>query len=172
MMNSGKMKACPLFTIALCLLQISNVIAQSKKDIKENKIVSETTYVTIIENGKETTYKDTYTLYDKNGCVAELTEFYKDGTIKKKETNKYNASKDKIEVLIFDGKDKTTEKTTYLYNSNSQKIGEIEYDGSGNIIKQSMIIYNANGFKTEKKTYDANKKLISTKKYFYNSQRY
>ena len=156
-----------LFVIVMLCLTIATVSAQSKKDIRENKIVSETSNITTIENGKEVTYKDSYILYDKNGNIAEETEYNKDGTIKRKETNKYNANKDKTEEVVFDGKDKTTRKTTFYYNANGQKIGEIEYDGSGKIEKQSMIIYNANGFKTEKKTYDANKKLISTKKFTY-----
>lgn len=156
-----------LWVIVLLCLTITTVSAQSKKDIRENKIVSETSNITTIDNGKEVTYKDSYVVYDKNGNVAEETEYNKDGTIKRKETNKYNTNKDKTEEVVFDGKDKTTHKTTFFYNSGGQKIGEIEYDGAGKILKQSMITYNANGFKTEKKTYDANKKLISTKKFTY-----
>jgi hypothetical protein len=164
-MRTKKLLALPLF-----LIVITTVTAQSKKDIRENKIGSETSTITLTENGKEVTYKDTYTVYDKNGNVTEQTEYNKEGTIKRKETNKYNANKDKTEEVVYDGKDNTTRKTTYFYNSNGQKIGEIEYDGSGKIIKQSMITYNADGFKTEKKTYDANKKLISTKKFTYSTK--
>jgi hypothetical protein len=161
-MNFDKLLAFTIFCTT-----ISAVSAQSKKDIRENKIISETSNITAVENGKEVTYKDSYIVYDKNGNVTEETEYNKDGSIKRKETNKYNANKDKTEEMVFDGKDKTTHKTTFFYNSGGQKIGEIEYDGDGKILKQSMIIYNANGFKTEKKTYDANKKLISTKKFTY-----
>jgi hypothetical protein len=156
-----------LLVIVVLCLTITTVSAQSKKDIRENKITSETSNITTIENGKEVTYKDSYIVYDKNGNVTEETEYNKDGTIKRKVTNKYNVNKDKAEEVVFDGKDKTTRKTTFYYNANGQKIGEIEYDGAGKILKQSMITYNANGFKTEKKTYDANKKLISTKKFTY-----
>jgi hypothetical protein len=161
------MKNIRPLSFILFLLVATSIAAQSKKDIRENKIVSETSTITVTESGKESTYKDSYTVYDKIGNVTEQTEYNKDGTIKRKETNKFNANKDKTEEVVFDGKDKTTHKTTFFYNSGGQKIGEIEYDGSGNILKQSMIIYNANGFKTEKKTYDANKKLISTKKFTY-----
>jgi hypothetical protein len=156
-----------LLAFVIICTTITFVSAQSKKDIRENKIVSETSNTTAVENGKEVTYKDSYIVYDKNGNVTEETEYNKDGSIKRKETNKYNANKDKTEEVVFDGKDKTTRKTTFFYNSGGQKIGEIEYDGSGKIVKQSMITYNANGFKTEKKTYDANKKLLSTKKFTY-----
>jgi hypothetical protein len=152
------------------MLVMTNVTAQSKKDIRDNKIVSETSFVTTMENGKETTYKESYTIYDKKGCVTEQTEYTKEGAIKRKETNKYNINKDKTEEVVYDGKDKTTQKTTFLYNANGQKIAEIESDGSGKIMKQSMILYNANGLKTEKKTYDANKKPISSKKYTYSTK--
>jgi hypothetical protein len=161
------MKTYSILSFILFLFVTTLIAAQNKKEIRENKIVSETSTITVIENGKETTYKDSYTVYDKNGNVTEQTDYSKEGGIKRKETNKYNTNKDKTEEVVFDGKDKTTSKTTFFYNSNGQKIGEIEYDGAGKILKQSMITYNANGFKTEKKTYDANKKLISTKKFTY-----
>jgi hypothetical protein len=157
-------------TLAFFCFAITTVMGQGKKEIRDNKIASETSYVTSYENGKEITYKESYTVYDKNGCVTEQTEYNKEGAIKRKETNKYNANKDKIEEVVYDGKDKTTQKTTYFYNSEYQKIGEIEYDGAGIIKKQSLIIYNAKGMKAEKKTYDANKKLISTKKFTYTTK--
>jgi hypothetical protein len=161
------MKTKKLFLLAALCVITTIVSAQSKKDIRENKIVSETSTISITENGKEIIYKDSFTVYDKQGNIIEQTDYNKEGGIKRKETNKYNANKDKTEEVVFDGKDKTTIKTTFFYNSNDQKIGEIEYDGTGKILKQSMITYNANGFKTEKKTYDANKKLISIKKFTY-----
>jgi hypothetical protein len=164
------MKTRNFLTLAFFCFAMTTVMGQGKKEIKDNKIVSETSYITSNENGKEVTYKDSYMVYDKNGCVTEQTDFNKEGGIKRKETNKYNANKDKIEEVVYDGKDKTTQKTTYFYNSEYQKIGEIEYDGSGLIKKQSLITYNRNGMKAEKKTYDANKKLISTKKFIYTTK--
>jgi len=141
--------------------------SQSKKDIRSNKITSETAYITINENGKDITYKDSYTAYDKDGNTIEQIDYFKEGSIKRKELNKFNSHKDKIEEAIFDAKDKSFRKTTFIYNTNNQKVGEIEFDASGKILKQSVYTYNSKGFKVDKKTYDANKKLLSTKKYNY-----
>jgi hypothetical protein len=163
----NKIKLFPILGFMLVSLFVS---AQSKKDIRENKILSETTYTTSYENGKEVSYKDTYTVYDKNGNVIEETEYTKTGDIKRKETNKYNANNDKTEEVVFDGKDKTTTKTVFYYNALGQKIGEISYDSSGKIHHQISYSYNSNGFKTEKKTYDAGKKLLSVKKYTYTNR--
>ncbi|MDD5571342.1 MAG: hypothetical protein PHD97_09350 [Bacteroidales bacterium] len=164
------MRIKAIFTIIVLVMSMCHVLAQGKKDIKTYKVSSETSYITVNENGKEVTYKDSYTAYDKDGKVTEQTEFYKDGTIKRKETNKYDSQKNKIEEVIYDGKDKTTTKTTYTYNANKDRIGEIEYDNKGNILKQSVIVYNSKGFKTEKKTYNAGKQLIAIKKYTYTNR--
>ncbi len=144
-----------------------NTSAQSKKDIKNNKIASETSMITTSEDGKEVTYKDSYTVYDKNGCVTEQLDYAKDGTVKRKEINKYNSKKDKLEETIWNYKDKTYKKTSYAYDLNGLRVGEIEYDENGKTVKQCLIFYNSKGFKTEKRTYDGNKKLISTKKFNY-----
>ena len=164
------MRTGNILTLVLFCFAVSTAVGQGKKDIRDNRIATETSYVTSTENGKEITYKDSYTVYDKNGCVVEQIDYNKEGAIKRKETNKYNANKDKIEEVVYDAKDKTTQKTTYFYNSQYQKIGEIEYDGAGQIKKQILTTYNPNGMKAEKKTYDANKKLISTKKFTYTTK--
>lgn len=156
-----------LFFFLIFMLTISSLSAQSKKDIRNNKVGSETTFVTVIENGKEITFKDSYTVYDKNGNVSEQTEFNRDGSIKNKETNKYDVNKNKIESTEYNDKDKTNIKTTFVYDKNDQKILETEYDTKGKIIRQSAYIYNNKGFKTEKRTVDGNKKLILIKKYNY-----
>ncbi len=156
-----------IFSILLFLSFSFGAFSQSKKDIRNNKIVSETAVITITESGKEISYKDSYTLYDKNGNVIEQTEYNRDGSIKNKETNKFDANKNKIETTEYNEKDKTTTKTTFVYDKNDNKILETEYDNKGKIIKQSAYIYNNKGFKTEKRTVDGNKKLIAIKKHTY-----
>ena len=145
------------------------LFSQSKKDIRNNKIVSETSNVTIFENGKEVTYKDSFTTYDKNGNVIERIEFYKDGKIKHKETSKYSSNKNKIEIIEYDDKDKITIKTTFVYDNNDNKILETEYQ-NGKLVKQTAYVYNNKGFKTERRVVDENKKLINIKKYIYSTK--
>lgn len=153
--------------IIVIILFVSSISAQSKKDIRNYKIASETATITVTENGKENTYKDSYTVYDKNGSIIEQTEFNKDGSVKNKESNKFDTNKNKIETIEYNDKDKTISKTTFLYDKNDRKVLEIEYDSKGKIVKQSAYLYNNKGFKTEKRTVDGNKKLVAVKKYIY-----
>lgn len=164
-----KIKIVIIFAITLFTNFYS--YSQSKKDLKTNKVASETCYVTITENGKDITYKDSYTVYDKEGRVTEQTEFYKDGTVKHKEVNKYDSQKNKIEESVYDAKTdakgSTFKKTSYVFNTNNDKVGETEYDANGKILKQSVITYDNKGLKIQKQTYSADKKLLSAKKYVY-----
>ncbi|MEI6696666.1 MAG: hypothetical protein WCO13_11415 [Bacteroidota bacterium] len=152
----------PMF-ILLCIY--SSVFAQSKKEIRENKIKTETIFNTKTTDDKEV--KDTYTVYDNNGNVIEKTDYNKDGVIKTTEKHIFSANKNKIEETLYDAIGKLISKTSFVYNSSDEKIGEIDYDGNGNILKQSYTTYDARGFKIEKKIFDGNKKLISVKKYVY-----
>jgi predicted mannosyl-3-phosphoglycerate phosphatase (HAD superfamily) len=165
------MKSISFYTLlSLIILFTVSVSAQSKKDIRNNKIVSELCTISVTENGKDISYKDSYTVYDKNGNIVEQTEFNRDGSIKFKEINKYDAKKNKIEKTEYSDKDKKTIKTTYGYNANDDKVMETEYDNTGAIYRQSVFLYNNKGFKTEKRTIDGNKKLIAIKKYIYSAR--
>jgi hypothetical protein len=165
------MKTRIIFIFAITAFTALSSFSQSKKDIKVNKIATETSYITVTENGKDVTYKDSYTVYDKEGRVTEQTDFYKDGTVKHKEVNKYDSQKNKIEESVYDAKTDakgpTFKKNSYVFNTNNDKVGETEYDANGKILKQSVITYDNRGLKTDRKTYSADKKLISTKKYVY-----
>jgi len=158
-----------IFVLVL-IISVNFLSAQSKKDIRNNKIESETATITYTENGKDITFKDSYTVYDKNGNVIEQTEYNRDGNIKSKTINKYDSNKNKIESIEYNDKTKTSIKTAYIYNKNDQKVMEIEYDTNGKITRQSAYLYNNKGFKTEKRTVDENKKLVAIKKYIYTAR--
>lgn len=140
--------------------------SQSKKEVKENKIKSTLENVTIIENGKEITYKDTYTEFDKNGNIVAQTEYNKDGSVKKKITSKYDSFKNKTEELEYEG-NHLVRKRLFSYNGNGEKTLEVTYDGSGKLLKKEVFIYNNKGLRAEKKIYDAANNLIETHKYIY-----
>lgn len=157
-----------IFLIILLLsVATLTVNGQSKKRIREHKVMSETVYTTKTVNGKEVQVKDSYEEYDKNGNVILKIEYNKEGAVKKTEKYKYNANKDKIEEIVYDATGKLKSHFTFVYNSSGERIGEIEYDAAGKIIKQSITTYDSKGFKVEKRTYDGDKKLISVKKYIY-----
>jgi len=162
------MKMKITYQLLILLFTFSNVFAQGKKEIRNNRITSEMVYTTKIADGKE--LKDSYSVFDKNGNTIEKVEYNKDGIIKNTEKYTYSANKNKIEEKIYDGTGKLTSRTSFVYNSSEEKIGEIEYDGNGNIIKQSYTTYDSKGFKIEKKIFDSNKKLISVKKYVYSKR--
>ncbi|PIX35920.1 MAG: hypothetical protein COZ59_03840, partial [Bacteroidetes bacterium CG_4_8_14_3_um_filter_31_14] len=81
-----------VFILLITLSIAVNSTAQSKKEKKAIKtwgIKSVTEMVTENVNGKETTRKDSYTIYDKNANKTYYEEYKKDGTLKHKESTKY-----------------------------------------------------------------------------------
>src|SRR5574337_897378 len=115
--------------------------AQSKKQIKELTIKSVTETVTKYRDGKETaTYKATYKTFDKDGNTTLDIQYNENGTVRKKQTTKYDG-KDKIEEVTennggdADDEDndnndaaKKYKKITWKYNSAGDKTEEVDYD--------------------------------------------
>ena len=92
-----------IFLISLLLISCL-AFSQSKKErktIKTYGVKSITENVTELINGKETTRKDSYTVYDKNVNVILNEEYRKDGTLKRRETAKYDSKGNKSEETIW-----------------------------------------------------------------------
>jgi hypothetical protein len=157
----------------LSLLFSNLIFAQSKKDIKKNKIKSITEWNTKFQNGKEVSFKESFTVFDKNGRTIELTEYTKDGSIKKKESTKYDAYDNKVEENKYENDQNSnsskekTKKIIYKYNINNDKIEEEEYDGNGKLLKKSIYSYDNKGLKVGKKTYVGDNVLETNRKYVY-----
>src|SRR4051794_37982953 len=98
--------------IVLITVVCSSVDAQKKKEIKRLKIKSVKTMVTETVDGKEATRLDMLERFDGNGNKTEETSYNKDGSLKKKETAKYNKNNDKTEEVHYDEKGLVTKKTT------------------------------------------------------------
>jgi len=156
-----------IITSIFVIIYTLSIRAQSKKDIRNNKISSITSITSTYENGKEVNYKDSYIAYDKNGNIIEEIEYFINGSIKSKKTYKYNSDKNKIEEIEYDSKTKNTIKIIFLYNSDGNKISEVMYDMNEKLIRKVIFVYDKNGLRIEKKTFDVNNKLISVKKYNY-----
>src|SRR5438067_1668002 len=75
---------------------------KEKKGVKSHRIKTVTEMVTETENGKEVTRKDSYSAYDKDAHVLENENYRKDGTLKHKETAKYDSKGNKLEETLFD----------------------------------------------------------------------
>ena len=162
------MKVYPLNSgVILCLLYTPFSFSQSKKEIKEYQIKSTTEIVS--EKGVTAPHKDSYTAFDKNGNITEFTEFNKDGTVKTKQTVKYNSFKNKTEEVDYEG-NSIVRKRTYSYNADGEKEVELTYDGKGKIIKKEIFKYNNKGLRSEKKVYDASNTLLETHLYTYQTK--
>ena len=150
--------------------------AQSKKSILKNKIKSITENLTVYENGKEIAYKDSYTLFNKEGEILVETNYNKDGSIKKQSTYQYARGKNKTEETSFhqaeesQKKEVENKKTIYKYNSENDRTEEVEYDGKGNITKKVVYVYNNLGEKTSEMHYDGDGKLRKKILYTYDGK--
>lgn len=152
-----------IYLLFTCLLVSYTTNAQSKKEIKKNKISS----VTVTETSGSKTINDSKTTYDENGEVIEKSEYNKDGVLKKTMKYKMNNLGDVIQEEEYDEKNTLKEKTIISYNANGDKKDELVYDSNGKLIKKHVYVYDKKGLKTERKTLDAAGKLVSVKKYTY-----
>ena len=159
---------------------VASAFAQSKKDMKKvNKfdVKSMTETITEMEDGKEITYKDTYTAFDKNGNVIEKDEYHKDGSLKYKSFAKYDGKGNKLEDSYTETGGKKEEgkhkeknvRHTYKYDVNNNKIEEIEMDNTGKVIYKMQISYNIKGDKTLENIF-VDDKLSSKVVYSYDSK--
>lgn len=166
------------FAIACgCMLAGVSLFAQSKKEIKAYKIKSTTETVTSFETGKEVTWKAEYDAYDKDGNTTEQTTWFTDGSVNRKELNKFNSKGDKVEEIVIDNKAKvnTPDDDKYKhvankYNANGDKIEETYFDEKGVQIKKTVTTYNSKGDKTQELTTDAAGKQLKKITYTYDGK--
>jgi len=160
----------------IVVLTTYSSFAQSKKEVLKKKIKSITENVTVYENGKEATYKESYILFNKAGKIIEETTYNKDGSIQKKETFKFDNDKNKLEETYYrdaeEEKKKGVEskKISYKYNVNGDKSEEIEYDGSGKVTKKIVYGYNGLGEKNLETHYNGDGKLLKKAAYTYDNK--
>jgi hypothetical protein len=175
-MKSTALLICSFILAGTCCF------AQSKKEIKANKIKNTTEYTTETISGKEVTYKSTYSVFDiKSGETLEKTEFGPDGSVKKKSTAKFDGKGNKIEETDYEVKEdkkpddnsnlaKNT-KTLSKFNSSNDKIEELVYDANGKLLKKTKTDYNANGDKILEVRFDGDSKLLKKEVYTYDSKK-
>jgi YD repeat-containing protein len=123
--------------------------AQSKKEIRNNNIASETTYITVFENGKQLKYKDSYVSYNDSGDKTEEVEYGKDGKAKNRKIYKYSAEGKLAEESEYSSKSGKTKVYKYTYDENGNKLTETEYNSSGKMVQKYVYTYDEKGFKSE-----------------------
>jgi hypothetical protein len=187
-----------LFVFLIIAIPLTGICQnkKEKKAIKQWGIKSVTEMLTEYVNGKDVTRKDSYISFDKNGNVLLKEEFKKDGSIKHKELNKFDAKGNIIEEIVFETADKKSvknykktykydvsdnkieenefddkglllKKVTFSYNTSGDKLTETEFNAVGKQIKKAVFTYDSKGFKASKKEYDENNQLTSTRNFQY-----
>lgn len=141
--------------------------AQSKKEIKNNKIKSKTIEKTEQKDGQTYTYKDSYEEFDKNGNTILRIEYSKSGEIKKKSNYKFDSFGNLIEETKYDRKNGTTITTKTKFDTNGEKLEETEIDAGGNVLQKQVYKTDDKGLRIEGKEYNADDELRWVKKYTY-----
>jgi hypothetical protein len=164
-----------LFLLTISFFLASATFAQSRKQLKELKVKSQTEISIIYKDGKEVSnYKSEYSTFDKDGNTITQIEYNVDGTVKRKETTKY-AGKEKIEEIIehpTGGTDvqKKYKRTTWKFNTAGDKTEEVEYDAAGNVTKKITYAYNAKGQRVFEMEYDGAGRLLKKSAFSYDKK--
>src|SRR5437868_1908222 len=149
------MKNKKLILFFVAFISILSINAQSKKDLKKNKVKSFHQVHTSIENNKETTVDALVQKLDGNGNVLEEINYDKEGKIKSHFTATYDKNGDKSEEVVFDEDGKIKKKKAYKYNAKGDRTEESHMDASGKLTEKIIYSYNANGDKVAEVTMDA-----------------
>lgn len=145
-----------------------------KKAVKEYHIKSMTEMITENIDGQEKTRKNSYTEYDKEGNFTLHEEYRKNGTLKYKETTKYDSKGNKMEETIFEAAEKQPKaekniKRSFKYDSNDNVVEELKYDGNGKLLQKTNYTYVKEN-KSVELVYDGNSKLQKRIMYTYDTK--
>src|SRR6185436_9701329 len=154
-----------LVLLVAAFISILSVNAQSKKDLKKNKVKSFHQVHTSVENNKETTVDALVQKFDNDGNVTEEINYDKEGKVKSHFTAVYDKNGDKTEEQVFEEDGKLKKKKTYKYNAKGDRTEEYHNDPSGKLIEKIIFSYNANGDKVAEVTMDPSNN--PTEKTFY-----
>jgi hypothetical protein len=160
--------------IAVCLLValLIPLAALSNKE-KKNKVKSTTVMMTIYENGKARTYKESYEEFDRNGNTILYIDYYKDGTIHRKEAYTYDNEGNKLTATITDSVSKKDIKKAYKYTQVKDKsllLEETESNSAGVLLKKTVYSYTISGKKATETVSDGSGKPVKKIIYTYNSK--
>lgn len=164
------------FLIAFILLWFQPFcVAQTKKQIREFAIRSVTETVTNFENGKEKeTFKAHFSSWDKKGNLVEEAGYNKDGSLKYRETRKFEDDREVEETEEYPAGKKSSDKPSYRKTvstyAKDKKVSEQLLDKDGKILETTRFTYNNMGDKTEELTLDATGKTIGSVRYEYDNK--
>ena len=116
------------------------VNAQSKKELKENKIKQITTYNYITKLGKTYKVKDKYRVFNVKGYLVKEVEYNKEGKLKFIKKYYYNSDNDKIKEELFDNAKKLEKTTLYSYKE-GLKVSKKVFNGKGVLVSKKEFEY-------------------------------
>lgn len=113
---------------------------QSKKTIKENRIISKTVEEYFIEEGMDEPVVESIETYNEDGEIIEIKEFNRRGEVKKWEKYVYDEEGELVEEIFLDPKGKvvSTEKSIY---KNGLKVEKHYINNRGKLYKKKVYVY-------------------------------
>lgn len=129
-----------LYVMAIFMFMAGGVSGQSKKIIREKKIVSTTVHEYFIEEGMDEPVVESIEKYNESGDLIEIQEFNKREEIRKWEKYAYNDDGKLVEEVFLDAKGKIerTEKSIY---EDKLRVEKQYYNSRGKLYKKKEYLY-------------------------------
>src|SRR6188508_2931821 len=96
--------------LTISFLFCASAFAQSKKNVKKNKVKSITVTKTFTRDGKEITLKDSYEKYDSDANLLEEITYNDSGQVTLHESFQYNKNGDVTEEIHYKDETKVKKK--------------------------------------------------------------
>ena len=129
-----------VLAMGMILAMNGAVFAQSKKAIREKKIVSTTVKEYFLEEGMDDPVVESIEKFNENGDLKEIQVFNKKEEVKKWEKYAYDADGNLVEEVFLDdrGRIVSTEKTLYREGLKTEKH---YFNSRGDLYKKKVYTY-------------------------------
>lgn len=129
------------YIVVSCLfIGMVSLNAQSKKDIRENKIKSQTVLEIFIEEGYDQPVVEQKEIYNEDGDVIELIEYNKDSEVTRWEKYEYDEDGNVILQVFLDNKGKVEKKEKTIYKDGI-RIERQFFDNKDRMYKKKIYEY-------------------------------
>ena len=166
------MKNRVIAATGIMILLLPGLIIAGKQE-RKHKVKSATTTTTVYENGKASSWKDSYEEFDRNGNTTLSIGYGKDGTVLHKETTVYDKAGNVTEEVVTDTKENKSYRMTYTYTVIKDKTllaEESEFTSAGTLKKKTVYTYNASKKKATETVTDGTGQPVKKVIYSYNSR--
>jgi hypothetical protein len=129
-----------LLFVAILFLAASQSMGQSKTELSEKKIKSQTVLEVFIEEGSDEPQIEQKEIYNEDGELIEFVTYNKEGDVK--------------------------DWVKYVYDENQNIVEEIYFDKRGKVEKREKTIYK-DGIRVERQFFDSRDRMYKKKIYEY-----